>query len=74
MSVNKILVADFMAENFTEPKCVGKNVGIVKAATQQVCVFKNNQMLEKRNTQINAKHFKINRSRKQSKTKQINRM
>ena len=33
ISVNKILVAEFMAGNFTEPKCVGKNVGIVKAAT-----------------------------------------
>ena len=33
ISVNKILVAEFMAESFTEPKCVGKNVGIVKAAT-----------------------------------------
>ena len=33
ISINKILVAEFMVESFTESKCIGKDVNAVKAAT-----------------------------------------
>ena len=69
VSINKILVMDFIIESFTESKVDVKYISTVKSTTQLVGVFKSNRMFGTKPSETNLLQITIEYKTNEESTK-----